>query len=249
MKPYPDLVLHQFEFSHFNEKARWALDYKGLDHRRDCYLPGPHIPPIKNLSGQSQTPVLDCEGSVIPGSAAIIAHLEQIAPSPALYPQQAENRETAIALQHEFDQHLGPAVRTVIFSALIEEPNYLVNMFGRSKSALKRALYRATFPLARGMIAKGNGVDDPGNVQLCFDEVSRNLDRIYNLLDGEVYLVNEGFSVADLTAAALLAPIASVDHTDMKRPQPIPGQVQQIIDKFSEHPTIRWVQQTYTNHR
>jgi hypothetical protein len=27
-------ILVQFRFSHFNEKARWALDYKGVPHRR-----------------------------------------------------------------------------------------------------------------------------------------------------------------------------------------------------------------------
>jgi glutathione S-transferase len=44
------LELHQFPSSHFNEKARWALDYKGLEHSRLNYLPGPHMRPIKKLS-------------------------------------------------------------------------------------------------------------------------------------------------------------------------------------------------------
>ena len=27
------LTVHQFIASHFNEKVRWALDYKGLPHK------------------------------------------------------------------------------------------------------------------------------------------------------------------------------------------------------------------------
>lgn len=52
-----DIVLHQFAFSHFNEKARWALQYKGVDYKRESYLPSLHMPQIKKLSGQSYTPV------------------------------------------------------------------------------------------------------------------------------------------------------------------------------------------------
>ena len=35
-------VLWQFTASHYNEKARWALDWKGVAHVRQSLLPGPH---------------------------------------------------------------------------------------------------------------------------------------------------------------------------------------------------------------
>ena len=34
-------VLWQFRFSHFNEKARWALDWKGIPHVRRALLVTP----------------------------------------------------------------------------------------------------------------------------------------------------------------------------------------------------------------
>ncbi|MCA9686256.1 MAG: glutathione S-transferase N-terminal domain-containing protein, partial [Myxococcales bacterium] len=49
------LELVQFAFSHYNEKARWALDYKGLAHRRRSLLPGPHVPVVKLLTGKAET--------------------------------------------------------------------------------------------------------------------------------------------------------------------------------------------------
>ena len=243
------ITLHQFEFSHFNEKARWALDFKGVVHTRTSYLPGPHMPAIKKLSAQTQTPVLQNQENYIAGSADIIAYLEEIHSEPSLYPRDAESRTRALTLQSEMDEQLGPAVRTVIFSGLINEPGYLVNMFGRSKSVVKRQLYRATFPLAKRLIAKGNGVDDQGNIDRCFKEVHAWLDQLQAILAGSEHLVGSEFSIADLTAASLLAPIANVSHTDMQRPQPMPATVQRILEQFSEHPTIHWVQRIYKNHR
>ncbi len=40
------MKLHQFQFSHYNEKARWALDFKGLKYEKRSLLPGFHMPVI-----------------------------------------------------------------------------------------------------------------------------------------------------------------------------------------------------------
>lgn len=244
-----DLKLHQFAFSHFNEKARWALAWKDLDCERITYLPGPHMGPIKRLSGATTTPVLEADGEVISGSAAIIDFLERAQAEPPLYPTDEDQRREALALQERMDAELGPAVRTALFSALVNEGGYLCQMFAGSKGPLKRAAYRATFPLARGLIAKGNGVTDPANVAACFRRTEEALDWLAEAAAVSGYLVGNAFSVADLTAAALLAPIANVDHPDMKRPDPMPTAVAGIIAQFAEHPAIAWVGEVYRKHR
>jgi len=35
----PSVLLHRFKSSHFNEKARWAPDFKDVEHQHDSYLP------------------------------------------------------------------------------------------------------------------------------------------------------------------------------------------------------------------
>lgn len=244
-----DLTLHQFAFSHFNEKARWALAYKGLAHHREIYLPGPHMPAIRKLSGQTQTPVLQTNSGYIAGSAAIIDHLETSYPDPPLYPAESPQRQQALQLQQTLDLELGPAVRTALFSALINELSYLCHMFAGHTTTPKRLAYRMTLPLVKGMIAKGNGTDDADNIARCFERTMAWLDQLQQSLTPSGYLVGDQFSVADLSAAALLAPIASVTHIDMKRPDPIPDSVQHVFDQFSEHPTIGWVNQIYQQHR
>lgn len=243
------IKLHQFAYSHFNEKARWALTFKGAAHERKTYLPGPHRPAIKKLSGQLQTPVLEMDGAIIAGSAKIIDTLEQHFPTPALYPQVESHRQAALDVQTYFDAEVGPAVRTVVFAELIKNGDYLCHMFGSSKGWLKRAAYRATFPLAKPLIAKGNGADDPANVIRCLDATDRVLDEVADRVAATGFMVGGTFSVADLTVAALLAPIANVRHPDMRWPQPVPDHYMALLDVYANHPAITWVQGIYETFR
>lgn len=126
-----NVVLHQFPYSHFNDKARWALAYKGIDHDKVTYLPGPHAGPIKKLSGQTQTPLLEIDGDVVAGSAEILVRLETVCPEPALFPaQHAPAIEEIIT---RFDAEVGPATRTVLFSVMLEHGGYLTGMFSTGK--------------------------------------------------------------------------------------------------------------------
>ncbi|MBW2292390.1 MAG: glutathione S-transferase N-terminal domain-containing protein, partial [Deltaproteobacteria bacterium] len=47
----PTITLYEFSLSHYNEKARWALDYKGIPYRSRPVLPGFHQGILRRLSG------------------------------------------------------------------------------------------------------------------------------------------------------------------------------------------------------
>ena len=81
-------VLSQLELSHYNEKVRWALDYKRVPHVRRSLLPGPHRSIAKRLTDDmsTTTPVLTLDGRSIGDSTRIIAVIEQRWPQPSLYP-------------------------------------------------------------------------------------------------------------------------------------------------------------------
>ncbi len=99
-------VLLHFRFSHYSEKVRWALDYKGIPHRRRSYLPGPHAPAARRLTGQTSLPVLVLNGEAIPDSTRIIEELERVAPSPPLYPDEPTDRRRALDLEEFFGEEL-----------------------------------------------------------------------------------------------------------------------------------------------
>jgi glutathione S-transferase len=243
-------VLHMFSRSHFNEKARWALDWKGLDHRRETYLPGPHAPQIRRLSRQTATPVLALGEEIVAGSAAIIDALETRVPEPALYPRDPALRDEALALQHSWDVEVGPAVRTVLFSEMIHEPAYVCATFGQGKSAAKRLAYRASFPLARGLMARAHHTDDPEAVKRAYEITRRALDEVGQRTREDDVLIGDTFGVADLCCASLLAPLVrSLPHPDMARPEPVPERMEAFLAQWDEHPAIAWVERQYAKYR
>jgi glutathione S-transferase len=243
-----DFVLHMFPASHFNEKARWALDWKGLAHVRIPYLPGPHAPQLQRLSGQPQTPVLVMNGAAIAGSASIVDALERTFPQRPLYPADPTLCERALEVQRRFDAEVGPAVRTVVFAEMLPELDYLCAMFTKGQPSWKRRFYRATAPLVRPLMAKGNGVT-PDNVPRALARTERALDEAAALIGPSGQIAGDAFSVADLTVASLLAPLVSLDHPDMARPQPVPARVEAMTARFADHDAIAWVRAQYAKHR
>ena len=122
-------VLWQFRFSHFNEKARWALDWKGIAHVRRSLLPGFHVPRVLWMTGQRSLPVLVLDRETIHDSTRIIERLERLRPEPALYPADAGARRRALALEDFFDEELGPHVRRALFYELLPETDFAAGAF------------------------------------------------------------------------------------------------------------------------
>src|SRR5919106_689204 len=104
-------ILWHLKVSHYNEKARWALDYKGLPHVRRSVEAGRHQKVAKKLSGGTTLPVLQLDGKAIGDSTEIIAELERVRPQPALYPADPAERQRALELEDHFDEELGPYSR------------------------------------------------------------------------------------------------------------------------------------------
>ncbi len=246
---HPALVLHQFPFSHYNEKARWALDWKGLAHERIDYLPGPHAPQMQRLSGQMQTPVLAIGERVVAGSAAIIAALEELAPEPALYPADPAQRARALELERHFDEEVGPRIRRALFSVLLREPAYTCRIFAGRRSAPVRAAYRALFPVTKQVMGRSMAVFDESAVEEAFAATHEALDLVAANVGASGQLVGDRFSVADLTAAANLALLVRPDHPDMARPEPEPASVREFLARFAPHPATRWALDQYRRHR
>src|SRR5258706_14064196 len=80
-------VVWHFTVSHFNEKIRWAIDFKRVPHVRRALLPGFHFRRVWSMTGQTAVPVLVLDGRPIHDSTRIIAALERAYPEPPLYPR------------------------------------------------------------------------------------------------------------------------------------------------------------------
>jgi glutathione S-transferase len=241
--------LIQFPYSHYNEKVRWALTHKGVPHRRRSLLPGPHAAVVLWLTGQTQTPVVRFGDQVVHGSARILDELERRWPDPALYPAEPALRRRALELQAWLDAEVGPLVRRALFSILTAHPDFVCTMFAGDRSAAVRLAYRAAFPLTRLAMKGSMGIRDAASVDEGFAGTQAALDRVAREVGPGGYLVGDAFSVADLTAAALLAPAARVSHPAMALPEPMPAPLAHWYARWASHPGAAWVREQYRNHR
>jgi len=243
------IELLQFPYSHFNEKARWALDFKGAPHVRHDYLPGPHAPAIKRLTGQTLVPVVRFDGELVAGSAAIIDELERRFPEPALVPTDAGLRKRALEVQAHFDDHVGPSVRRALFSVLTRCPDYMCSMFSSDRSWPVRTGYRAMFPVARIMMDKAMNISDEAAVERAYAETDKALNFVADSAGPDGHLVGDTFTVADLAAASLLAPTADPPDSPMHRPRPLPELMVRWHERWEKHPGVAWVLDMYRRHR
>ena len=239
-------VLWQFRFSHFNEKARWALDWKGIAHVRRSLLPGFHVPRVLWMTGQKSVPVLVLDGEAIHDSTRIIERLEHLKPAPALYPADETARRRALALEDFFDEELGPHMRRAMFWELLPETDFAASAFTIGCSSITQRLYRAIFPAVRMVMQADMGID-AARAARSRDKVLAALDRIEAELQPSGYL-GEHFSVADLTAAALMAPV--VFPPEFPRPPgPLPAPVARWRESLAGRPAFRWAAEMYRRHR
>lgn len=241
-------TLHQFRFSHYNEKARWALDHKRIAHRRRSYLPGMHVLPIRRLTGQQQVPVLVDGERVIPGSAAIIDYLETAHPEPTLLPADPAERERVLEIQRYFDVEIGGPLRAAAFQEWLTDGRYMARLFTGHAGPLARGAYAASFPLVR-MAMRGTMHLGPDAAADGLRRAEEAFAFVAERPGPSGYLVGDRFTLADLTAAAILAPALMPPEFPYTPPQPIAPAVQGFLDRWRDHPGAAWVREMYRRHR
>ena len=219
-------VLWHLKVSNFNEKARWALDYKRVEHKRRAVLAGTHPRVAKKLSGGSTLPILVIDGQAIGDTTEIVAELERRSPDPPLYPADAAQREEALALEDFFDEELGPYIRRLVISYMLEDRDVFIGAFFPDARGAQRLAIRAAFPLLRRRIEAAMGIDERG----C-DEAREKIVAAGERVRGAAeYLVGDTFTVADLTFGALVAPAVAPEQF----PYPQPHRGHPVIAPMSE---------------
>ena len=243
-------TLWHITISHYSEKARWALDYKSIPYRLRAPVPGAHIPVALWLTyGRHYTlPVLDLGGERIGDSTAIIAALEQRQPEPPLYPRAPAQLRRALALEEWFDEELGPYMRRFVFHELRRDPECFADVGAKAAPRAFRLMGPAGAAFARALVGLRYGARSDDAAETARAKIIAALDRLEAELGGGDYLVGESFSVADLTAAALLYPLVRPPEayvTIDRMPEP----VERLRAQLRERRGYRWVEETFRRHR
>jgi glutathione S-transferase len=237
-------LLWQYSFSNYNEKVRWALDFKGIRHRRESLLPGgPRA--MSFTRGGGTLPVLDLDGRRIVDSTAIIAALEERYPEPALYPEDPDYRRRALELEDYFDEHAGHDMRRVGFWEQRENPAYGFEFVMIDQPRAARILARPLAPLGRSYAGRRYGFNQEA-FEKSVEALVAALDRIESERSSRDHLVGDSFTVADLTAAALLYPLVWPSEYPYELPDPPPSEFR---DSVREHPALGWIRETWRRKR
>ena len=241
-------LLWHIPVSHFNEKARWALDYKCIAHQRHVLGPD-YLIRAWRATGRGTLPILFLDGRAIGDSTHIIAVLEERYPEPALYPADGTARQRALALEDHFDEQLGPALRASIVTPLFRhDPDVALRVL---TTGMPDKAYQTLRPLGRIFPAYYRFRHKISDAKLHADRatVDAALDRIEQERQGHAYLVGDAFTVADLTAAALLGVLLQPPEIQYPLRVELPPYLQDYRASLLRHPAMQWAADIYRLHR
>ncbi|NJL83348.1 MAG: glutathione S-transferase [Chloroflexaceae bacterium] len=199
------MLLLQFSTSHYCRKARLALGYKGLPYQVQNLTPGLHLLRLKPLTGLTTVPVLlpqqPDQPQAIADSTRIFRYLEALAPEPALFLKDENAQRQAWLLEDWLDESIGTATRFVYYDFRA----------GTGKS-LDPSL---SSQIVINIVRRQYGIT-PASVKLA----AERLEQAFSILSPwqkQPYLLGN-LSLADLSAAALLSPLARIPEYRDRHP-------------------------------
>jgi glutathione S-transferase len=217
-------------------------------HVRRSLVPGFHIRVVKRMTGATQVPVLQLGGEAISDSTRIIAALERAYPQPALYPDDAEERRRALELETYFDEELGPYIRRWVFFLILPYRDFVRAAFVSHASATTRLAHRAMAPLI-GRVMRRQMDINPASAEIARAKTLEAMERLERELRPSGYLAADRFTVADLTAAALLSPVVRPPEFPYRAALPLPEPFAKVCDSLRGSRARQWTLDIYRQYR
>ena len=191
--------------SHYCEKARWGLDRAKLPYREEA-----HVPLLSRLAtrrGDGGTVPVFVQGAVrLTDSSDILAHADATRGGELLYPKDPQLRSQVEDFVKRFDKDLGTHVRRWAYVHLLPEKALLRDLWSRGAPPRETAWLPLIVPVARRLLRSAYKVT-PVSGARSLERVQEVFDEVDARLWGRRFLVGDRFTAADLTFAALAAPV------------------------------------------
>jgi glutathione S-transferase len=233
-------------FSHYCEKARWALDACRVAYEEDGHLPLFHYIALR---GRKSVPVLVTEERRLTDSTDIVAWADAKKPG-TLIPADTRVRDEALALEDDFDRGFGPATRRWAYFHLLPRRD-LMHVMVRGVPAWEARALTVTRPLAVGFLTRALKIDEAG-VERSRKKIEATLDAVdAKLGDGRAYLAGDRFTIADLTFASLASPILFPrEHPfGLPTPEELTPAARSLVEAWRARPSGRHALSMYARHR
>jgi glutathione S-transferase len=235
------IELYQFYFSHYCEKARWALDYKGIPYRPKNLLPGLHVKIAKALAPKTCLPIISDGQTVVQDSTEIITFLDEKFSDCQLTPQDFDEAKQALAWEEFLDEEIGVTLRLWVYYHILPDRQRALRFLLDGAPRSSCAPFAEAFPDTR------NRMMDFMNINAETAKQSKGrflaaLERLDDSLKDRRFLVGDCFSRADLTACALLStPFIRPGKPDAQAAEVLPEPVLAMRDRHNTRPHSGWV--------
>jgi glutathione S-transferase len=207
-------------FSHFCEKARWALDHARVSYREEGHCPGLHRRAVQQACGKAgSVPVLLLDGDgVLDDSPLIVRWADARASSDRkLLPSGGRELDEALALERHLDVDFAPHVRRFAYFHILPDRARALELMRIATPRLEHTLVRLAFPVLRRFMRRAMRIDaehamrSRDKMRTVFDAMSERLG------DGRPYLLGDRFGVVDLSFAAFATPLLTPDEHPLRR--------------------------------
>lgn len=250
--------LISIRYSHYNERARWALDLSPLPYTEDAHPPGFAQFAIQDVTDgrKSASPVLVLpDGEVLDNSTLILRRLHQLfaAELDWLYPNEhaAEIRE----FEDELSEQLGAPARQLAYAIALDGEHY---------PAAQPYLIREAAMVEKLLFAFGGRRISRAIVEIyncraaCIPRAQECLMEIFDRVSQRLshagrYLYADRFTAADLTFAALAWPVIfppGWEQSGLFLPYAeLPQRWRDLVDALRDTPAGMHALRMYEQHR
>jgi len=206
------------------------MDYKGLDYKLKNLLPGLHLRTTKKMAAKSYVPILIDQGEQVQNSHIILNYLDENYPENSLSPKDPELLAKAMEWEKYCDVELGVHVRRFGYHYLLDEPKTVIPFFTKDGPWWGPLFFKISFSKLEPIMRKIMAIDEAGANESEV-RIQQAIDTLYAEYEQREFLVGDQFSRADLTAAALLAPLIMPQGYGLEWPEKMPEKLQNFVDK------------------
>lgn len=242
-----EVTLFTFGLSHFCEKARWALDWHGIDYKEVSWPPGLHQILAKRCGAKDTTVPIVREGDkVVQGSDAIIDWADERSKDKS----RRLTQEGSVEIEERADEIIGPHARRLFYAETLPQfPHYAKHPLFLNTDTTHRFLGNLMWPVTRRVMMRMYEVT-PTAASESRSILEAELDWLdEKLSDGRPYLAGNEFSRADVTVASLLAGFARPPEMPVYHEMSLTDDLKADCNRWQDRPIMAWIRTQYGRNR